>query len=208
MIYLWSLLVCNWSFSLSDHLKGIPVVIFLTAMIVPDALRAFAHPAKQGRISLQCVWHYFPGFHPGVVGNEGQAGCVGARSLLTARGNIGCKDVSPPLPSTPTAASDLAGTGSLKKNPTALITGLTWASQTHSLWFPLAAILRVVLWLNQPLSLWKVIWWKRFIAIEWNVSWMPAAGVAVMINEIFRHFVLEELPATQFTSKLFFSDGL
>lgn len=29
-----------------------------------------------------------------------------------------------------------------------------------------------------------------------------------MINEIFRHFILKELPATQFTSKLVFLDGL
>lgn len=44
-----------------------------------------------------------------------------------AWGHAGCKDVPPPLPSTPTAASDVAGTGSLKKHPTVLITGLTWA---------------------------------------------------------------------------------
>lgn len=62
------------SFSLFDHLKDIPVIIFVTAMIVRDALRAFAHQAKQGWTSLQCLWHHFPGFHPGMVGNEGQAG--------------------------------------------------------------------------------------------------------------------------------------
>lgn len=49
------------------------MIIFVTAMAVPDALRASAHPAKQGWTSLQREWHRFPGFHPGVMGNEGQA---------------------------------------------------------------------------------------------------------------------------------------
>lgn len=125
----WSAIILP-SFSLSDHLKGIPAIIFVTAMIVPGDLRA--HQAKQRWTSSQCMWHRFPGFHPGMMGNEGQAGSVGVRSPLTAWGNIGCKDVSPPLPFTPAAASDLAATGLLKKHPTALITRPTWASQTHS----------------------------------------------------------------------------
>jgi len=85
----------------------------------------FAHQAKQGQTLLPCVGHRFPGFHPGAVGNEGQAGCAGVRSLLTAWGNAGSEEVSPPLPYKPTAASALAGTGSSKKHPTALITGVT-----------------------------------------------------------------------------------
>lgn len=97
--------------SLSDHLRGIPSIVFLTAVIVPDALRAFAHHGKQGLTLLQCLWHHFPGFHPGVMGNEGKAGCAGARSLLTAQSNVGCKNVSSALLSTPTETSDLAGKG-------------------------------------------------------------------------------------------------
>lgn len=85
------------------------MIVFLTAVIVPDALRAFAHQGKQGQTLLWCTWHRVPGFHPGVMGNEGEAGCAGVRSLLTAQGNVGCKDISPVLPSIPTATSDLAG---------------------------------------------------------------------------------------------------
>lgn len=85
------------------------MIVFLTAVIVPDALRAFAHQGKRGQTLLWCTWHRVPGFHPGVMGNEGEAGCAGVRSLLTAQGNVGCKDVSPILPSTPTATSDFAG---------------------------------------------------------------------------------------------------
>lgn len=85
-------------------------------MIVPDALRAFTHQGEQGQTSLQCMWHHFPAFHPGVMGNEGKAGCAGVRSLLVAQGNVGCKDVSPALPSAPTATSDLASKGWIKKS--------------------------------------------------------------------------------------------
>lgn len=101
-----------------DHLKGIPSIVFLTAVIVPDALRAFAHQGKQGQTLLQCMWHRFPGFHPGVMGIEGKASCAAVRSLLTAQGNVGCKDVSSALLSTPTATSDLSDKGSLKKKAT------------------------------------------------------------------------------------------
>lgn len=64
------------------------------------------------------------------MGIEGKASCAGVRSLLTAQGNVGCKDVSSALLSTPTVISDLAGKGLLKKKQqnTALITGLTRAS--------------------------------------------------------------------------------
>lgn len=75
MVHLWRLLVCNYAsnLSLSDHLKGIPVVIFVAAMIVLGVLRVFAHHTKQAWTSLLCMWHCFPGFRPGLIRIEGQA---------------------------------------------------------------------------------------------------------------------------------------
>lgn len=79
-----------------------------------DALRAFAHQAKQEWTLLVALLPWISLWRGGKCGT---GGCVGARALLTAQDSVGCENVSPPLPSTPTAVSHLAGTGTLKRTP-------------------------------------------------------------------------------------------
>lgn len=80
-------------------------------MTVLDALKSFAYRTKQEWALLVASLPWIP---PWRGGKCGTGGCVGARALLTAQGSTGCEDASP---STPTAVSHLAGTGSLNRTP-------------------------------------------------------------------------------------------
>lgn len=78
------------------------------------------------------------------MGIEGKASYAGVRSPLTAQGNVGCKDVSSALLSTPTAISDLAGNGSFKK--------ATKHSPNHRTDQSIPALLPVISISSHPLS--------------------------------------------------------